>query len=379
VNIRLRALLAVSGTVPLVLAAAACGSNKTTGGESSSPSPGASAGAVATTPATSDVALTETGATELYPLINQWAPAYHSKYPNVKITTAATGSGAGITQAAARAVEIGASGAYLSKGEMKKHEGLMNIALAIDALQVTYNLPGVQEHLKLNGKVLAAMYRGDIKTWNDPQISELNPGVNLPDTPVVPLHRSDGSGATFLFAQYLSKQDPDGWGKSPGFGTTVAFPPVPGARAEEGNGGMVTGCAATPGCVAYIGISFLDQTQQKGLGEAQLGNASGEFLLPDAKSITAEAAGFASQTPPDQAISLINGPAADGYPIVSYEYAIVYSHQKDAAVAQTLQAFLHWAITDGSKPEFLGKVHFQPLPESVLKLSDAQIAKIGSK
>jgi phosphate transport system substrate-binding protein len=370
VKIRLRTLLALSGTVALVLAAAACGS------KSSTSNPGAGGGNPATTPASSKVALSETGATELYPLMNSWVPAYQSKYPNVTITTASTGSGAGISQAIAKAVDIGASGAFLSPGDIAGHKGLMNIALATSAEQVNYNLPGVSEHLNLNGKVLAAMYQGTIKTWNDPQITALNPGVNLPATPVVPLHRSDGAGDTFVFTQYLSKQDPDGWGKSPGFGTTVDFPAVPGALGENGAGGMVTGCAETPGCVAYIGLSYLDQASQKGLGEAQLGNAAGKYLLPDAQSIQAAAAGFASQTPANQVISLINGPAADGYPIVNYEYAIVYSSQKDAATAQTLQAFLHWVVTDGNSPSFLDKVHFQPLSAPVQKLSDAQIAEI---
>jgi phosphate transport system substrate-binding protein len=371
VKIRLRTL---SVAVPLVLVAAACGSHSTGG----SSNPRASAGSVATTPASSPVVLSETGATELYPLMNLWRDGYHQNYPNVTINTASTGSGAGISQAIARTADIGASGAYLSNGDIAAHKGLMNIALAIAAEQVHYNLPGVTEHLKLNGKVLAAMYQGTIKTWNDPQIAALNPGVNLPATPVIPLHRSDGAGDTFVFTQYLSKQDPDGWGKSPGFGTTVDFPAVPGALGENGAGGMVTGCAETPGCVAYIGMSYLDQASQKGLGEAQLANASGKYLLPEAKSIEAEAAGFASQTPADQVISLINGPAADGYPIVNYEYAVVSSSQKDAATAQTLQAFLHWVVTDGGSPKFLDKVHFQPLPAPVLKLSEAQIAQITS-
>jgi phosphate transport system substrate-binding protein len=371
---RLRTLMVA---VPVVLAAAACGSHSTTG----SSSPGAATGNSAnpaSTPPTSNVALSETGATELYPLMNQWVPAYHAKYPNVTISTGATGSGAGISQAAAGTVNIGASGAYLSDGDMSAHKGLMNIALAVSAEQVNYNLPGVSQHLKLNGKVLAAMYEGAIKTWNDPQIAALNPGVNLPATPVVPLHRSDGSGDTFVFTQYLSKQDPDGWGKSPGFGTTVQFPAVPGALGENGAGGMVTGCAQTPGCVAYIGVSYLDQANQKGLGEAQLANASGNYLLPDTQSIQAEAAGFASQTPANQVVSLINGPAADGYPMVNYEYAVVYSGQKDAATAQTMQAFLNWVVTDGSNPSFLDQEHMQPLPAAVAKLSDAQIAKITS-
>jgi phosphate transport system substrate-binding protein len=371
----LEKFLALAATAPLVLAAAACGSNSS----NSSSTPGAGGGPVATAPATSPVTLSETGSTLLYPLFNLWGPAYHDKYSNVTITPQGTGSGTGISQAAAGAVNIGASDAYLSDGDMAQHKGLMNIALAISAQQINYNLPGVTDHVKLNGKVLAGMYNGSIKTWNDPQVAALNPGVNLPATPVVPLHRSDGSGDTFLFTQYLSKQDPDGWGKSPAFGTTVAFPAVPGALGENGNGGMVTGCADTPGCVAYIGISFLDQAQQKGLGEAQLANASGKYLMPDAQSIQAEAAGFASSTPANQAVSLINGPAADGYPIVNYEYAIVNSGQKDAATAQTVQAFLHWAITDGNAPTFLDKVHFQPLPAPVVKLSDAQIAKISAQ
>ena len=203
--------------------------------------------------------------------MNLWAPAYHAKYPNVTINTAATGSGAGISQATAGTVNIGASGAYLSDGDMSAHKGLMNIALAISAEQVNYNLPGVTEHLKLNGKVLAAMYQGTIKTWNDPQIAALNPGVNLPATPVVPLHRSDGAGDTFVFTQYLSKQDPDGWGKSPGFGTTVDFPAVPGALGENGAGGMVTGCAQTPGCVAYIGMQLPRPGQPEGTGRGPVG------------------------------------------------------------------------------------------------------------
>ena len=359
----LRALVVA---VPLVLVAAACGSN-----------PGATAGNVATTPATSELALSETGSSLFYPLFSLWGSAYQTKYPNVTISTQSTGSGFGISQAAAGAVNIGASDAYLSDANMSAHKGLMNIALAISAQQVNYNLPGVTEHVKLNGKVLAAMYEGTIKTWNDPQIAALNPGVNLPATPVVPVHRLDASGDTFLFTQYLSKQDPDGWGKSPGSGTSVDFPVVTGTLREAGNGEMVTGCAKTPGCVAYIGISYLDQATQQGLGEAQLGNASGNYLLPEAQSIQAEAASFTSQTPANQAISLINGPAPNGYPIVNYEYAIVYSSQKDAATAQTMQAFLHWAVTDGNRPSFLDQVHFQPLSPAVAKLSDAQIATIS--
>ena len=169
------------------------------------------------------MALSETGATELYPLLNQWVPAYHAKYPNVSISTGATGSGAGISQAAAGTVNIGASGAYLSDGDMSAHKGLMNIALAVSAEQVNYNLPGANQHLKLNGKVLAAMYEGTIKTWNHPQIAALNPGVSCPPRrwSAAPLRRVRRH--LRVDPRHPSKQYLDGWGKSPGFGTTVDF------------------------------------------------------------------------------------------------------------------------------------------------------------
>ncbi len=372
---RLRSVLALTAAAPLILAAAACGGKTAT-----EPSDSAASGdSVATAPASSKVSLSETGSTLLYPLFDQWVAAYHQKYPNVTITTQATGSGTGIAQAAADAVDIGASDAYLSEADMAEHPGLMNIALAVSAQQVVYNLAGLTEPIKLDGKVLAGMYRGDITIWNDPAVAALNPGVDLPDAPVVALHRSDGSGDTFLFTRYLSEQDPDGWGEDPGFGTTVRFPAVPGARGENSNGGMVTGCAETPGCVAYIGISFLDQARDKGLGGALLANAAGNFLRPDANSIQAAAAGFADQTPDNQAVSLINGPSPEAYPIVNYEYAIVNAGQSGAAKAQTLQAFLHWIVTEGNDPSFLDKVHFQPLPDAVAEQSLAQIAKISAE
>ncbi|CQD21444.1 phosphate ABC transporter substrate-binding protein [Mycobacterium lentiflavum] len=373
-KIRFRVLRA---TVPLMLITAACGS----------PSPGASSTSaaaidIATTPPTSNVTLSETGSKDLYPLLDAWVAAYHFKYLNVTINISRAPAAVGISQAAAGAVDIGASGVRLSDADLAAHPGLMNIALAVSAVYVHYNLPGVTEHLKLNGKVLAAMYRGTIKTWNDPQIAALNPQVSLPATRVVPLHRSDpGTSDTFLFTEYLSKQDPEGWGKSEGFGTAIDFPAVPGALGETGApgmAGMVTGCAENPGCISYLASSYHEQAIQRRLGEAELANASGNYVLPTAESIQAEAAGSASQMPANQVTSLVNGPAPDGYPIVNYEYAIVYAKQKDPAVAQTIRAFLNWVVTEGSTPNFLDAVHIylRPLADSVQKLSEAQIAKI---
>jgi phosphate transport system substrate-binding protein len=261
---------------------------------------------------------------------------------------------------------------------MVKNPALLNVPLAISAQQINYNVPGLRAgvHLRLNGAVLALMYEGKITSWDSPAIAALNPGVHLPATKVVPVHRSDSSGDTFLFTSYLSAHAP-AWNSKIGYGTAVAWPSVRGDRATDGNSAMVAACRATTGCVAYIGISYLSAALADGLGEAELANTTGRYVLPTAASITAAVASFVSSTPVSETISMVNGPAAAGYPIVNYEYAIVTTRQPSAAKARDLKAFLHWAITSGNSPRFLNGVRFQPLPASVVTLSDLQIAKIG--
>jgi phosphate transport system substrate-binding protein len=193
---------------------------------------------------------------------------------------------------------------------------------------------------------------------------------------VVPLHRAESSGDTFLFSSYLSTGDP-GWNASIGYGTTVAWPAAPGARSESQNSGMVTGCEATVGCVAYIGISYLSLALAGGLGEAELENAAGQFLQPTGASMRAAVASFVSAIPANETISMVKGPAPDGYPIVNFEYAIVAANQPTATKARDIKAFLHWAITTGNSARYLDQVQFQPLPGPVVSLADAQIARIS--
>jgi len=337
-----------------------------------------SAAAISTAPAPQRVTLSETGSTLLFPLMKLWSAAYSRQYPQVSISSAATGSGAGIASATAGTVDIGASDAYLSSGNVIDDPTLLNVPLAISAQQVNYNVPGVADgvHLKLDGSVLARMYEGKITMWNDPAVAALNPGVRLPDVKVVPLHRSDSSGDTFLFTGYLSANDP-GWKNAIGYGTVVDWPVSNGRVAWAGNAGMVAGCKATPGCVAYVGISYLSQALADGLGEAMLENAAGQYLLPTATSISAAVAAFVSATPSDETISIIDGPAANGYPIINYEYAVVSMRQPSRLKARDIRAFLRWAITAGNSARYLGQVRFQPLPSSVVSQSDAQIAKIS--
>jgi len=328
------------------------------------------------TPPTATVS--ETGSTLLYPLWNIWTPAYNQKFPQVTINTAGTGSGTGISDAANGTVDIGSSDAYLSSSQTQATPTLLNIPLAISVQVISYNVPGVTAHLKLSGTLLSEIYQGKITTWNDPAIASANPGVTLPSIPIVALHRSDGSGDTFIFTQYLSKQDAQGWGRTVSYGTTVQWPSTPGALAENGNGGMVSGCKATPGCIAYVGISFLSQLLGDGLNYGQLQNGAGNYELPTPAAVQAEADYFTPKTPPNGTISLINGPVSDGYPIINYEYAIVNSHQSSASTAKAIRSVLQWAIspTYGNSSQFLSQVNFQPLPAKVTAQSTKQIASI---
>ena len=375
-----RKVLAVAALAPVALLAAACGSSGGSGSPSASSSASAAAmvgPALPPAPATAAQSITETGSTLLFPLISSWATDYQKLYKQVTITTGGTGSGTGLADAGNGTVDIGASDAYLSPAAKSQTPTLENIALAISAQQINYNLPGVK-NLKLDGKVLAGMYKGTIKTWNDPAIKALNPGVSLPSTKVVPLHRADSSGDTFLFTSYLNAQDPADWTSS-NVGTTVTWPSVPGELGEQGNGGMVQGCAATKGCVAYIGVSYLSKTQAAGLGQAEIKNGAGNYVTPTPAAISAGAAGFIPKTPTDETISMINGPAPTGYPIINYEYAIVNTQQPDGTTAEDVRAFLHWAVHAGQDAKtYLDPVDFQPLPASVVSKSDALIAKIGA-
>jgi phosphate transport system substrate-binding protein len=322
--------------------------------------------------------ISETGSTLLYPLAQAWAKAYHQQYPAVTVTTAGTGSGVGINDALANAVDIGATDAYLSSGDVVQNPALINIPVVVSAQTVIYNLPTLSSsvHVHLDGTVLAGMYDGKITMWNDSQIANLNPGVPLPALKVVPFHRKDSSGDTFLFTSYLATEDPALWGVD-GYGTTVLWPPVAGGQSETGSNNMWQHCATTPGCVAYNGISYLSDALGVGLGEAELSNASGQPELPTPTTIQAAVGPFVSLTPPNETISMIDGPAGNGYPIVNFEYAVVSKTQPSAAKASEIKAFLEWVISTGNEASYLATWGFQALPSAIVTLDKAQIGEIG--
>lgn len=328
--------------------------------------------------AAQDVNILETGSSLVYPLFNLWVPAYTKANANVRLTTQSTGSGTGISQAVEGIAQIGASDAYMANALMKQHPGMLNIPLCISSQMVNYNLPGInKQHIKLSGPVLAGIYQGKITTWNDNAIAELNPGVKLPDHAIIPVHRSDGSGDTFIFTQYLSFSTPD-WANSLSYGTAISWPAVSGGLGAVGNPGMITAIKDNPYSIAYIGTSYQNQIVSQGLGIAMLRNRDGRFVLADAKTAAAAANVMVPKTPKDERVSLIFAPGPESYPIINYEYAIVHSKQPSTEMAAQLRKFFTWAISaqGGNAPHFMEQVHMVPLPASVVKLSEAQIAEI---
>jgi phosphate transport system substrate-binding protein len=325
------------------------------------------------------VNLTETGSTLMYPLLEQWTAQYRNAAPNVRIPIAATGSGAGITQAIAGLVQLGASDAYMTDEQMSAHPGILNIPLVISAQLVTYNVPGLNSAaLRLDGPTLAGVYTGKIRDWDDPAIAAMNSGATLPHAAIVPIHRADSSGDSFIFSQYLTFST-DSWEFGPSFGTDVAWPAFLGAQGAIGNAGMVKAVAATPYSIAYVGGSFFREAAAAHLGTATLKNQAGNFVAPNPQTVRAAAVELGARTPRDERLSLVFAPGADSYPLVNYEYAIVAAKQPNPETAAALRDFLLWTIGSGkgNDQKALDPLHFTTLPESVRALSDAQIREIN--
>jgi len=324
-----------------------------------------------------DVTLVETGSTLLYPLFNVWVSEYTKTHPGVHITTGSTGSGAGIEQAISGAVQIGTSDAYMTDAQARKSPQIINVPMAIAAMTVNYNLPGLNTpNLKLDGPVLVGIYTGKIRSWDDKAIAALNPGTTLPHHDIVPVNRADGSGDTFVFTQYLTFSTP-AWEDKIGYGTTIAWPTVPGSMSVDGNLGMLQAIQKTPYSIGYLGISFHAQVANDELGTALLKSYSGEFLLPTRETIAAAAASLSPRTPPDERLTLVNAPGANAYPLVNYEYAIVSTKQANPATAKALRKFLLWAIApDETNEKYLDDAHFIALPAHIWVMSHDQIEMI---
>lgn len=319
--------------------------------------------------------LRETGSTLLYPLFQLWIRDYPGVSPGVTLTAAATGSGVGQREAMSGQVHIGASDAYMSDRQAEQNPQIRNIAVAISALTVNYNLPGLNSAgVKLDGPTLAGIYDGRITEWDADQIKAMNPGVNLPHRTIVPVRRAEDSGDTFVFTQFLDFST-QRWEDNVGYGLNVEWPSVAGERTAAGNDGMVKALAATPFSVGYIGVSLRDAVKTAGLGTAPVKNQNGKFVLPNAETITAGASELDSRTPPDQRLSLVFARGDRSYPLVNYEYVVVSLRQPNPETAGALRHFLLWAVSllGGNAPKYLDTVGFLALPNFIRGLSEQQI------
>jgi phosphate transport system substrate-binding protein len=332
--------------------------------------------------------ITETGSSLIYPYMQELGPNFTKLYPNIAISPQSTGSGTGISSAEAGTVDIGGTDAYLSPSTASSN-GLLNVPIAISAQLIFYNLPGITSHLNLNGTVIAMIYAGKITSWNDPMIAAANPGVNLPSNTIVPIHRSDGSGDTFMFTSfcYLSWS---GWPYS--YGTSVTW--LSSSPGAQGNAGMVTKLQSTQYGIAYIGISYQTEAVADGLQYAAVGDAAAikngtvasNYVLPTDQTISEDATlGLLNLQPPSVAVSLILGgsPGATNltlggggtmptsadpnpYPIVNLEYTLIKSSPSDPAKQKWVIAFLEWALSYGNSASYLAPVHFLPLTPAVI-------------
>jgi phosphate transport system substrate-binding protein len=332
------------------------------------PSPRASA---------AQVTLAETGSTLIYPVFRIWAADYPKTHPGVAITAAPTDSGAGVEQAISGAAQIGVSDAYMSDTQVRDNPLIINVPMAISAQTVNYNIPDFNgQNLKLDGPTLAGIYSGKFQSWDDAAIAAINTGVKLPHNPIVPIHRSDVSGDTFIVTQYLTFTTPS-WEYSPGYGTTIAWAATPNALTADGNAGMIAKIHDTPYSIGYVGVSFHEDVAKAGIGTAALRSYDGEFLLPTPQAIEAAAAALWPRTPQDERLTLVNAPGANAYPLINYEYAVVAKKQPSPETAAALRSFLLWAIApDETNAQYLAKANFIPLPAHVWVLSHDQIEEI---
>ena len=294
------------------------------------------------------------GATFPYPIYSKWFDEYAKVDPSVRFNYQSIGSGGGQKQILAQTVDFGASDGPMSDDNLAKAPGkLLHIPTVAGADVVAYNLPG-NPVLKLDPDAIAGVFLGQIKKWNDPKIAALNPGIKLPDQDIVVVHRSDGSGTTYIWTDYLSKISSE-WKQKVGTNTSVNWPTGLGGKGNEGVAGQIK---QTPGALGYVELIYAVQNK---MPYADVKNASGEFMKASLESITAAMA--TAQIPDDFRFSMTNAPGKDAYPIAGATWLLVYEQQKDAMKGKKLVEFLKWAMKDGEK--MARDLQYAPLPEKV--------------
>jgi len=343
---------------------AACGGNEKTSttGTAAGSAPAAAQGKV--------VAINGAGATFPYPIYSKWFDEYSKTHPNVRVNYQSIGSGGGIKQLSAQTVFFGASDMPMTDQQLKDApHPILHFPTVLGGVVPIYNIPGVTAQLHFSGPTLANVYLGKITKWNDKQIAAENPGVALPATDIAVVHRSDGSGTTFIFCDFLSKTSPE-FKQKVGASTSVQWPAGVGAKGNEGVSGLVQ---QTPGAVGYVELIY---SLQNKIPFGAVRNKAGEYVTATLDSVTAAAAGAAAHMPDDFRVSITDADGKDAYPISSFTWMLFYEKPSDKERAKIMTDFLKWALSDGQ--QFATNLRYAPLPKSVVDKELQVLARISS-
>ena len=313
-----------------------------------------------------DLLVNGAGATFPYPIYSKWFDVYSKEHPGIHFNYQSIGSGGGIRMITQKTVDLGASDAPMTDEQIKAAPGMLHFPTVMGADVIAYNVPGVKT-LKLTGPLVADIFLAKITKWNDPAVAKINPGVALPDQDITVCHRSDGSGTTYIFVDYLSKVSSQ-WAKDVGKSTSVKWPTGLGGKGNEGVTALVQ---QTPGAIGYVELIYAANNH---IPFADLQNHDGKFVTASLASVTAAAAAMASSMPADFRVSITDAPGPDSYPISSFTWLLVYQQQTDKAKGQQIVNFLKWALHDGQ--QYAPPLQYAQLPASVVALEDKQVNQI---
>ncbi len=329
---------------------------------------GVAAVVAAATPVFAQTQINGAGATFPNPIYSKWFSEYNKLHPAVQINYQPIGSGGGIRQITNETVFFGATDGPMTNEQLQAAPGrILHFPTVLGAVVPVYNIQGVETPLKFTGTVLADIFLGKITKWNDPAIAKLNAGVKLPGNDITVVHRSDGSGTTYIWADYLAKVSPE-WKQKVGVNTSLKWPTGVGGKGNEGVAGLVR---QSPNAIGYVELIYALQNR---IDYGSVQNAAGKFVAASLDTVTAAAAAAAAKMPADFRVSITNAPGENAYPVSSFTWLLLYENPKNKAQAKVMVDFVKWALTDGQK--FAKQLGYAPLPESVVKLELAALAKI---
>jgi phosphate transport system substrate-binding protein len=315
-----------------------------------------------------DMLINGAGATFPYPIYSKWFDVYAKENPGIKFNYQSIGSGGGIRMLSNGTVDVGASDAPMTDQQLSEApRKILHFPSVMGADVVAYNLPGFTGTIRLTGPVIADIYSGKITKWDDDKIKALNPGVAIPSQDIVVCHRSDGSGTTYIFVDYLSKVSPS-WASDVGKGTSVKWPAGLGGKGNEGVTALVQ---QTPGAIGYVELIYALNNK---IPFAQIQNKAGNWVAASLAGVTAAAASTAGNMPADFRVSITDAPGADAYPISSFTWLLVYQKQTNKDVGEQIKKFLGWALTEGQT--LAPALQYAPLPAEVVQKETAQIQQI---